>query len=155
MLLLANPNEERKLTEAIMISYAMINIVNTGLYGKSVERWNNLTTSDRKKWVECRAFFIAEYERRLREGKGPTDAQEGYWRILNSLEGYDGESIVEAIMYYADIATSAESKMSEMESEFSQINLAIQNPQAVYFSLHQQAFQAPPKLIKVPTQPGP
>ena len=34
--------------------------------------------------------------------------------------------------------------MSEMESELSQLNLAVQNPHAAYFATQKQSFQAPP-----------
>ena len=44
--LLANPDEERKLTEVFMSSCALIKMVNTGIYGKAIEGWNNLTVAD-------------------------------------------------------------------------------------------------------------
>ena len=134
MFLLSNPDEERKLTEVLMISYTLINMVNTGLYWKSIESWKNLTASDLNKGVECRAFFIAEYERMLREGQDTTNAKEGYGGMFNAMEGDDGDSIVEAITQYSERATSAESKTSEMESELSQLKLDTQNPQTAYFS---------------------
>ena len=84
--------------------------------------------------MECRAFFIAEYERMLREGQDPTNAKEGYGGMFNAMEGDDVDSIVEAITQYAERATSAESKTSEMESELSQLKLDTQNPQTAYFS---------------------
>ena len=59
--LLANSNEGHKLTEVLIISYVMIKMVNTGLYGKAIERWNNIFVADQKQWVEFRAFFIANY----------------------------------------------------------------------------------------------
>ena len=54
-----------------MISYALIKIVNTILYGKAIECWNNLPEVDRKQLVEFRALFIYEYGRMLREWQGP------------------------------------------------------------------------------------
>ena len=101
MFLLDKPNEERELTKILMISYTLLNMVNTGLYGKAIERWNNLPKSDRNKWVYYREFFIAKYQSMLREGKDPTNSQEGYGRMFNAMEGYDGESIVESITQYA------------------------------------------------------
>ena len=77
MSILENPDKGRKLTEVLMISYALIKMVNTGIYVKYIERWKNLTTADWKQWVELCAFFIAEYELMLREGKGPTNSKEG------------------------------------------------------------------------------
>ena len=44
--LLANPDEERKLTEVFMSSCALIKMVNTGIYGKDIEGWNNLPVAD-------------------------------------------------------------------------------------------------------------
>ena len=121
ILLLANPDEGRELTELLMIRFELIKLVNTGIYGKSIERWNNIPTADQKQLVEFHVFLIAEYERMLREGQKTTNLQEGY----GTLEGDDGESMVEAITQYGEIATSAVSKMSDMESELPQINLSV------------------------------
>ena len=38
MFLLVNSNEEHEFTEVLMIRYTLIKMVNTGLYGKSIER---------------------------------------------------------------------------------------------------------------------
>ena len=58
-----------------MISNTLIKMFNNGLYGKSIERCNNLNPENRKQRVEFRAFFIAEYDHMLREGQGPTNSQ--------------------------------------------------------------------------------
>ena len=42
MFLLVNSNEEHEFTEILMISYTLIKMVKTGIYGKAIERWNNL-----------------------------------------------------------------------------------------------------------------
>ena len=65
--LLENPEEGCELTYILIISYALIKMVNPGLYGKSIDRWNNLPAADRKQLVEFRALFISEYERILIE----------------------------------------------------------------------------------------
>ena len=83
MFLLENPEEEHKLTEVLMISYTLNNMFNDCLYGKDIELWNNLPTTDRKQWVEFRSFLIYEYECMLREGQGSTNAQEGYSGMFN------------------------------------------------------------------------
>ena len=101
MFIPVNPDKDNKLTKVLVISYTLLNMVNTGLYGKAIERWNNLPKSDRNKWVYYREFFIAKYQSMLREGKDPTNSQEGYGRMFNAMEGYDGESIVESITQYA------------------------------------------------------
>ena len=44
--LLAKPDKERELAEVLMICYSLIKMVNTILYGKAIERWNNLPASD-------------------------------------------------------------------------------------------------------------
>ena len=62
MFIPVNPDKDNKLTKVLVIRYTLIKIVNTGLYGKAIERWINLPTSDRNKWVDYRAVFIAEYD---------------------------------------------------------------------------------------------
>ena len=138
-----------------MIIYAPIEMVNTGIYGNAIDRWNNITTENLKQWLEFCAFFIAKYERMLIEGQGPINSQEGCGVISNTMGGDDGESVVEDITKYVEIETITESKISEMEIDLSHIKLAVQNPHAVYFATQQQAFQAPPTQIQPPTSPGP
>ena len=70
--------------------------------------------------------------------------------MFNSIEGYDGDSIVEAITQYAEKATSSEFKIIEMKSELYQLKLYIQKPHAAYFAPQQQAFQSPPTKIQIP-----
>ena len=47
--------------------------------------------------------------------------------MFNAMKGEDGKSIFKAITQYAEITTSAESNMSDMESELSHIKVALQN----------------------------
>ena len=75
--------------------------------------------------------------------------------MFNAMEVDYSDSIVEAITQYAERATSGESKISEMESDFSQLKLAIQKTHAAYVSPQQQYFQAPPTQIQISTHPGP
>ena len=111
------------------------------------------SAADQKQWVEFRAFFIDEYERMLREGQGNTNSKEVYSGMLNDTELDDVKSIVEAITKYEEWAISAESKMRDMESELSQIKLAVKNPHAAFFSPQKQSFQEPTTKIQFPTQP--
>ena len=46
MSLLSNRYEDRELMKVLMISYTLIKFFNTGLYGKSIEHWNNLPAAD-------------------------------------------------------------------------------------------------------------
>ena len=46
MFLLGNPDRGSELTEVLMIRYELIKMVNTSLYGKAIECWNNLNTAD-------------------------------------------------------------------------------------------------------------
>ena len=46
--LLSNPEDSRQMSEVTMISYALIKIFNTGLYGKPIERWNGRSAGDRQ-----------------------------------------------------------------------------------------------------------
>ena len=77
MFLLANPAEAQEQTDPQLITYAMIKPKNTGLYTKALERWNVRAITDRKRWSDFCMFMIEQYERMLREGTGPTAAQEG------------------------------------------------------------------------------
>ena len=66
----------------------------------------------------------------IRERKGNTNAQDRYDGMFNATEGDVDESIVKAITQYAERATGAQSKMSEMEIDLYQIKTEIQNPHA-------------------------
>jgi hypothetical protein len=41
--LLLNPEENHQMSDVTMISYTLIKMFNTGLYGKLIERWNERT----------------------------------------------------------------------------------------------------------------
>ena len=66
----------------------------------------------------------------IRERKGNTNAKDRYDGMFNATEGDIYESIVKAITQYAEIATGAQSKMSEMEIDLYQLKMEIQNPYA-------------------------
>ena len=59
---LTKPDEGRKLTDVLMISYALIKMVINDHYAISIERWKHIHAAEKKQWVEFRAFFISEYE---------------------------------------------------------------------------------------------
>ena len=59
------------MSDVTMISYALIKMFNTGLYGKPIKRWNERAATDRKLWAVLFPAMVAEYERMLREGGGP------------------------------------------------------------------------------------
>ena len=48
MFLLSNPDDRRKLTEMLIISYALIKMVSNGLYGKTIECWKNIPAANKK-----------------------------------------------------------------------------------------------------------
>ena len=54
--------------------------------------------------------------------------------MFNDMEGDDGESTVEAITQYLERETSAESKMSKVESELSQLKMVVQNLDVAYIA---------------------
>jgi len=114
----------------MMISYALIKLTNCGLYAKALERWHNLPSINRLQWTDYRPFFIQEYERMLREGGDPSIQQEGYGSAFMGIDE-DGESIVESIVKYAERATPADAKMTEMESRLSSIESA--PPSSVFY----------------------
>ena len=104
--LLSNPEESRQMSEVTMISYALIKMFNTGLYGKPIERWNERTAGDRQLWSTFCPAMVAEYERMLREGGGSTVGQEGYGTdfMAAGQEGEEGDeiSLVESVIQYAE-----------------------------------------------------
>jgi len=65
------------MSDVTMISYALIKMFNTGLYGKPIERWNERTATDRKLWAVFCPAMLAEYERTLCKLGGSTVGQEG------------------------------------------------------------------------------
>ena len=117
-----------------MIRYVLIKMVSTGLYGKAIDCLKNLPAVDQNKWVKFRAFSIAEYGRMFREGQGPTNSQEGYVGMFNDMEGDDGESTVEDITQYLERENSAESKMSKVEINLSQLKMVVQNLDVAYIA---------------------
>ena len=146
------------MSDVTMISYALIKMFNSGLYGKPIERWNERTAGDRNSWAVFRPAMVAEYERMLREGGGSTISQEGYGTAFMATghEGDDGDeiSLVESVIQYAERTSVAEAKMTAMESRLSQLEMA--PPQeAAYFTPQQATFAhnpQPPTQVNIPLQ---
>ena len=69
--LLANPEEDRQLSEPILIGYALIKLSKCGgMYAKALERWNTVLPKNRKKWAIFHKHMINEYELKITEGGG-------------------------------------------------------------------------------------
>ena len=125
LFLAANPDGQQELTEPNLIQYASIKLAKTGLYAKALEKWHVKPHEDRRAWQTFRAHMISEYERMLAEAGGSTFGQEGYGTAYNSMEAADDTaSLTESIVQYAERASMAESKVSELESRLSAIELA-------------------------------
>ena len=78
------------MSDVTMISYALIKMYNTGLYGKLIERWNKQTVNNRQSWAVFHPTMVAEYEQMLREGGGSTVGQKWYG-IVFMATGQEGE----------------------------------------------------------------
>ena len=106
--LMSHPYGYCKLSDANVISYAMIKLSNFGgIYNKAIERWQSNTKEDKNIWEKFRQHLIVEYENLLAEGVGTTLGQEGYGMEFNSTEStMDKSSINESIVRYAERATA-------------------------------------------------
>ena len=117
MFLLANPEENRELTDVNLIDHALIKLSETGgFYTKALENWNRCLVADRRKWATFRMVMVREYKRMLAEGSGITIHQEGYGTAFYAEETMrDEETLTETIMKYAERASHAESRVSKLE----------------------------------------
>ena len=71
--LLANPEEERQLSEPNLIVYALTELSKCGgMYAKALERRNKVIRTNRKKWAIFRKHMINEYELKITERDGTT-----------------------------------------------------------------------------------
>jgi hypothetical protein len=101
--------------------------------------------------------MVQQYEKMLAEGSGTTMSQEGWGTAFNATgtqQDDDGNSLTESIVKYAERATAAESKVSELESRLSNLEMGNQQyaAEAAYFTPQAPTFQypAPPATIMVP-----
>ena len=157
------------LKETQLITYALIKLQGTGLYTKAIELWQRRGVKDRQSWADFRQFMIEQFERMLREGTGPSIVQEGYGTLFNAMEAEDTETddgslLMGAITKYAERASAAESKVTELESGLAtlqhqfaafmsqaapmQMQQAIPMQQASFFGQ-----QGPPAFVQVPSMP--
>ena len=120
LFLLANPDEDRALTEPNIISYALIKLTKPGgMYAKGIERWQKSSPQDRQKWVELSAHMVKYYERQLTETGVTTMGQEGYVIALHATEDLtDGDLLTEAVTKCAERSMQAEERMAQMEAKF-------------------------------------
>ena len=99
-----------------------------------------------------------------RQGGGPNLGNAGYSGAVNAAAEDDTTSLTESIVKYAERATAAESKISEIESRFAAFEMGPAPPvygpppppQAAYYAPH-AAYAAPqmpqvPPTINVPAQ---
>ena len=113
LFLLSNPDKNRKLSNALVISYALIKLTNTCLYAKALERWYGQAIHDQRQWRAFRSFFVQEYEYMLHEGGDPSTQEEGHGSAFHAMgmDDEDGESIVESIVQFLEKASVAEANM--------------------------------------------
>jgi hypothetical protein len=164
MFLLASPDEGRQLSEVNLIDHALIKLSETGgMYTKALETWNGRPAVDRKTWAQFREVMVRQYEKMLAEGAGTTISQEGWGAAYNAIgpSDDDANSLTESIVKYAERATLAESKVSDLESRLSMLEMGGQPypppTNAAYFTPQAATFQhpAPPATIMVPPQQAP
>ena len=156
MFLLASPDEGRQLSEVNLIDHALIKLSETGgMYAKALEKWNGRTPSERKTWAKFREVMVQQYEKMLAEGTGTTISQEGWGGAYNAIgpNEDDANSLTESIVKYAERATLAESKVSDLESRLSMLEMSGQQTNAAYFTPQAPTFQhqAPPQNNPRPT----
>jgi len=164
MFLMAHPDGDRELSNVNLISYGSIKLAKCGgLYTKAMERWQAMPGPNKKVWANFRKHYITEYEKLLAEGGGTTLGQEGYGGTFYMADTMDDDtSITESIVKYAERATMAESKVSNLEQRLAQLevnsqmgapppNAAYYAPEAAYYT-PQQHNQVPPTINVPPTQ---
>jgi hypothetical protein len=69
--------------------------------------------------------MVKQYEKMLAEGSGTTMSQEGWGAAYNAIgsNNDDANSLTESIVKYAERATLAESKVSDLESRLSMLEM--------------------------------
>ena len=150
MFLLADRAEDRGLKQAQLISYALIKLSKTGLYGKAIEKWNARQLKDRKLWADFRAFMIEQYERMLREAGGSTMAQDGFTSAFHAQEE-DEESMKTAAEYH-ELNSTMERNKAAQQGEIDELRAALA---AVMMSGPPNPGIQPPSLVYAPPQAPP
>ena len=133
-----------------------------GIYSKEITRWNTKMATDCTIWENLRNHMIAEYEKLLAEGHGTTLAQEGYVTMFHATEDTNkNASLTESIVEYAERATVAERKMSNLENRLSMMEmngpptLAAQKYYAPEMAYLTNAQPPPPETVQLPPQQQP
>ena len=62
LLILANPDEDRALTEPNLISYALIKLTKTGgMYAKGIKKWQKKPPQEQRKWYKFSYHMVEDY----------------------------------------------------------------------------------------------
>ena len=146
MFLLADCDEDRGLKQSQLISYALIKMSDTGLYGKPIERWNARDLRDRRQWSQFRQFMVEQYKRMLREAGGTTMGQDGYGSAFNAQE-QDDDSLVTAVTSFPEWASENEKAMGSVVAEIGELKAA--------FAAMMSSGAPPPTHVYAPTPPQP
>ena len=141
MFLIAIPEENRELIEVNLIDHALTKLSETGgFYTKALEKRNGRLVADRCKWATFRTVMVGKYKRMLAEGSGTKIHQEGYGMAFHAKETMSNEEyLTEKIVKYAERASQAESRVSELEGQLAMLDMG------------STAAQAPPGYAPQPT----
>jgi hypothetical protein len=159
MFLMAHPDGDRQMSDVNLISYGTIKLSKCGgLYSKAMERWQAKDNAIQRVWANFRQHYITEYEKLLAEGGGTTLGQDGYGGAFHATESTtDDASLTESIVRYAERATAAEGKVTELEQRLSQLEIGNQMmvppPHAAYYAPEMAQFtnqQPVPPTINIP-----
>jgi hypothetical protein len=146
MFLMAHPDGDRQMSDVNLISYGTIKLSKCGgLYSKAMERWQAKDNAIQRVWANFRQHYITEYEKLLAEGGGTTLGQDGYGGAFHATESTtDDTSLTESIVRYAERATAAEGKVTELEQRLSQLEIGNQMmvppPHAAYYAPEMAQF---------------
>ena len=132
MFRLASSEENRELIEVNLIDHALIKLLETGgFYTKALEKWNGRFAADRRKWATFRTVMVGVYKRMLAEGSGTTIHQEGYGTAFHAEHTMnDEETLTETIVRYAEWASQAESRVSDLEGRLAMLEMGSTAAQA-------------------------
>ena len=159
--LLANPVNKMEMSQVQLILYGLIKLSKTGvLYAKAVERWNAKDLYLRQVWLNFKTHFVEQYEKMLVAGGGTSIGMAGCGTGFSAVED-DAGLLAESIVQYAERASMAEGKVSDLEGRLAALEMVASTtqtpvsmyhaPHAAYNAVPQTMSQPPPMNVHVPS----